>query len=102
MDKDSNAFKDWQASHADQCDINHFGSSGDMESKGAIAIFKRSIQERGLKYINFVGDGDSSCFGKVAEELKRVYGDSYIIQKEECVGHIQKRMGSFSSNTKKT
>ncbi len=72
-----------------------------MESKGAIAIFKRSIQERGLKYINFVGDGDSSCFGKVAEELKRVYGDSYIIQKEECVGHIQKRMGSALLQYKK-
>ena len=93
MNKDSHEFKEWQARHADQCEINHFGSSGDMESKGAIAIFKRGIEKRGLKYTHFIGDGDSSCFGKVAEELKNVYGDSYIIQKEECVGHVQKRIG---------
>ena len=68
MNKDSPESKEWQAGHADQCEINHFGSSGDMKSKGAIAIFKRSIKKRRLKYTHFVGDGDSSCFGKVAEE----------------------------------
>ena len=65
-----------------------------MESKGAIAIFKRGLKERGLKYTHFIGDGDSSCFEKVEEELKCIYGDSYVIQKEECIGHIQKRIGS--------
>ena len=93
MNKDSHEFKEWQAMHADHCEINHFGSSGDMESQGAIAIFKRSIIKRRLKYTHFIGDGDSSCFGKVATELRNTYGDSYTIQKEECVGHVQKRLG---------
>ena len=101
MNKASFEFKEWEASHADQCEINHFSLSGDMESKGAIAIFRRSIKERGLKYTHFIGDGDSSCFGKVAEELKSIYGDSYMIQKEECVGQIQKRLGSALLQYKK-
>ena len=57
MNKDSHELKEWQAKPADQCEIYHFGSSGDMESQ------------------------DSSCFGKVAEELKNVYRESYTIQK---------------------
>eukprot|EP00795_Rhopilema_esculentum_P005803 gene5803-11101_t len=47
MNKASFEFKEWEASHADQCPINHLSSSGDMESEGAIAIYKRSIKERG-------------------------------------------------------
>ena len=73
-----------------------------MECKGAIAIFKRSIEHRGLKYTKFIGDGDSSCFGKVLDAVKNVYGDSYPIEKEECVGHIQKRMGSALLEYKKS
>ena len=26
--------------------------------------------------------------------MKAKYGDDYIVQKEECVGHVQKRLGS--------
>ncbi len=40
-----------------------------MENKGAITIFKRSIEKRGLKYTQFIGDGDSSCFGTVLEAV---------------------------------
>ena len=61
-----------------------------MKCKGAIAILKRSIEHRGLKYTKFIGNGDSSCFGKVLEAVKNVYDGSYPIEKEECVGHIQK------------
>ena len=42
---------------------------------------------------DFIGDGDGSCFGKIVEELKNVYWDSCIIQKEEFVGHVQTRIG---------
>ena len=47
-----------------------------------------------LKYTTFVGDGDSVSFGSVKEAFSDMYGDDYIVQKEECVGHIQKRMGT--------
>ena len=59
-----------------------------MEVAGAIEIFTRSIETRALKYTEFIGDGDSSTFGKVKEALEIKYGDDYSIIKEECVGHV--------------
>ena len=94
-------FEKWFEKHRDSCEVNHKGSSGDMENKGAILIFGRSIESRGLRYTEFVGDGDSSCFGKVSEAMKNQYGESYTVTKEECVGHIQKRMGTALTEYKK-
>ena len=89
----SDQYKQWKEKHQPLCPINHSGSSGEMETKGAIRIFLLSIKQRSLKYIIMVGDGDTGCFGSVHEALKREYGDAYQIKKEECVGHIQKRLG---------
>ncbi|GFS70953.1 uncharacterized protein TNCV_2720081 [Trichonephila clavipes] len=54
--------------------------------------FFRSEQKHGLKYQRYIGDGDSKTFLSIAE--KKPYGDSVPIEKIECVGHVQKRMGS--------
>ena len=64
-------------------------------------MFSRSVEKRGLKYTTYVGDGDSSSYGKVAEAMEKIYGESYKIVKEDCIGHIQKRMGSNLRNYKK-
>ena len=63
--------------HRSKCQINHTGISDAMEANGAAKIFLRSIEKRRLKYITFVGDGDSSCFGKVAEACAGKYGETY-------------------------
>ena len=65
-------------------------------------MFKRSIEKRQLKYTQFVGDGDSNTFRIVADEMKKIYGDRYEVQKEECIGHIQKKMGNALRTLKKT
>eukprot|EP00794_Sanderia_malayensis_P019336 gene19336-21256_t len=101
LDKESSAYKQWAAKHHDNCSINHKGSSGSMEGKGATFAFKRSIEKRSLMYAQFVGNGDSSCFGTVLGAVKEEFGDSYPIEKEECVGHIQKRMGAALLEYKK-
>ena len=93
-DKDSETYKNWKAKHEHLCQINYQGSSGGMEGAGAIKIFQRSIANRGLKYTTFVGDGDSDTFKVVCEEIDKLYGKRYKIVKEECIGHIQKRMGN--------
>ena len=41
---------------------------------------------------------NSSCFVVVAKACAENYGDEYIVVKEECVGHVQKRMGSGMRN----
>ena len=93
-DRLSQAFIDWYSVHKDYCFINHVGSSDSMETEGAITIFLRSIKTRNLKYTTFVGDGDSGCYGAVSKKCHEKYGDNYTVVKEECVGHVQKRMGS--------
>ena len=72
-----------------------------MVEKGALEIFKRSIDKRGLKYTQFVGDGYRDTFKIVHEEMEKLYGDRYRVQKKECVGHIQKRMGNVLRTWKK-
>ena len=54
-------------------------------------IFSRSLEKRGVKYTNYLGDGDTKGLMKVVEA--RPYGDTEI-EKLECIGHIQKRMGT--------
>ena len=65
-----------------------------METQGSKEIFLRSIEKYNLKYVEFVGDGDSGCFGALREVCEKEYGDEYVVRKEECVGHVQKRMGT--------
>ena len=62
-----------------------------MESAGAIKIFQWSINNHKLKCNNYIGDGDYSPFNKVVQS--KPYRETFIINKLEYVGHIQKRLG---------
>ncbi|XP_076082651.1 uncharacterized protein LOC143053758 [Mytilus galloprovincialis] len=62
-----------------------------MEAQGAVILFRRSEKKHSLQYTTYVGDGDSSAYGNVVDS--RPYGPNIIIAKEDCVGHIQGRMG---------
>ena len=86
-------FNKWCSSHKESCCIDHEGSSSIMEAKGAAELFLRSIEKRNLMHTNVVRDVDSDCFGTVKEECEKL-GIGYNIVKEECVGHIQKRLGT--------
>lgn len=72
------------------CDKNFEGSSGTMEVEGALKVFARSERTRNVKYKYYMGDGDSKGFQSVVNS--KPYGD-FTIEKLECVGHVQKRMG---------
>ena len=93
-DKSSIKYKKWMETHKASCQINHQGSSGEMEGVGALRIFCRSIEKYKLKYTTFVGDGDSDTFKVVKEGVEKKYGPRYHVTKEECIGHVQKRMGN--------
>ena len=62
-----------------------------MEVDGVKQLFLRS-EDKGLRYTTYVGDGDSRSF-TVIKRLEP-YGPDVEIVKEECIGHIQKRMGT--------
>ncbi|GFT86443.1 uncharacterized protein TNCV_3259421 [Trichonephila clavipes] len=63
-----------------------------MEVDGMLRIFNRSEKLHNLKYSNYIGDGDTKTFNALSEN--KPYGDDHLIQKIECVGHVQKRMGT--------
>lgn len=81
-----------------KCKANYTGVSGGMESVGAVTIFERSMKKYDVRYVNYLGDGDSKAFKRVVES--KPYGDTEIT-KLECVGHVQKRMGTRLRKIKK-
>ena len=70
---------------------NFDGSSGSMEPLGLVQLFKNSLDYK-LRYKHFVSDEDSSTLASLMKE--KPYGEDCEIVKEDCIGHIQKRMGS--------
>ncbi|GFU49253.1 uncharacterized protein TNCV_2610131 [Trichonephila clavipes] len=67
-----------------------------MEVDGMLRIFNRSEKLHSLKYSNYIGDGDTKTFNALSEN--KPYSDDYLIQKIECVGHVQKRMGRLTDS----
>lgn len=63
-----------------------------METEGAKMLYQRSVMLRKLKYIPYIGDGDSKAYSAVCKD--QPYGPAEFIPKEECVSHVTKRMGS--------
>lgn len=85
-------YAEWFENHEPNCSINHKGTAGGMEVEGMKKIFSRSERKHGARYVNYIGDGDTKSFKAVSEVAP--YGPNKTITKIECVGHIQKRMGT--------
>ena len=62
-----------------------------MGSVSTVEIFKRSVPERKLSYKTFIGDGDSSSYPNV---VKANSFPDLKIEKGECIGHVQKHVGT--------
>ena len=74
-----------------ECPIKHVGSAGSMEAKGVVDCFQSSVDNRKLRYTKLIGDGDSKTHASI------LTADPYPgikVEKLECIGHIQKRVGS--------
>lgn len=63
-----------------------------MEAEGACRLYGRSLEKHKMRYIPFVGDGDSKSYSSVCKS--EPYGPSAFIPKEDCIGHVTKRMGT--------
>lgn len=87
----SREFQDWWEGYQHDCHANFAGSSGAMDAAGLVTILQRSVEKHGFRYVEFLGDGDSKAHNSLAQEA--VYGD-ITVEKLECVGHVQKRLGS--------
>ncbi|XP_028412728.1 uncharacterized protein LOC114535641 [Dendronephthya gigantea] len=85
-----------KAEHVGKCKVNHIGSSASMKTEGVKRIFERSEKDRKLQYTEYFGDGDNKAYS----EVENVY-DGIHVEKKECVGHVQKRVGTALRKLKK-
>ena len=81
-DKNGDCHKSWYLSHESICIINSTLLSKLMEKVATVETFCQSFSIHNLKYTAYVWDGDSK------------YGNNYLLLKEDCVGHAERRMGS--------
>ena len=63
-----------------------------METAGVQRLFERSEEELGLRYNPYIGDGDSSSYSNI--DRVRPYGQAFFVEKDECVRHVTKQMGT--------
>lgn len=97
FDKDSEEYRRWRAEH-NNCKANYKVSAPAMESEVAHRISRRSVTTHKLRYTVLYSDGDSKSYNQV----KDVYSaDGIQVVKRECIGHVQKRVGTAFRKLKK-
>jgi hypothetical protein len=88
----------FQNKHEQECKANYSGTSGGIEVAGALDIFNRSVASYDVRYTEYLGDGDCRAYDDIVKA--KPYGDQVTINKNECIGHVQKRMGTRLRNLK--
>ena len=83
-------YEEFWTTHKHVCTANFSGSSQCMESAAAVEIWKRSISNHSLVYDTYIGDGDSFSFKNLVKADP--YNGTVQVRKEECLGHVQKRV----------
>ncbi|GBM93298.1 hypothetical protein AVEN_99987-1 [Araneus ventricosus] len=79
--------------HRPDCSENYVGSSEAMDAiHGVELLWKRSLENCGMRFTIVLSDGDSKTCQHLLE--LDVYGDSMKIPKEECLNHVTKRIGT--------
>ncbi len=97
--RSSDEFQTWYEFHKNFCTLNHEGTSKSMETEGASILWKRLVSRLNLRYVNVVSDCDSKAIVQLHKIMP--YGSNVSIEKYECVGHVQKRVGAFIINLRK-
>ena len=82
--------------HTGKCKINYVASAPSMESTGIKRIFERSEESRHLQYTEYFEDGDRKAYHQVDNCYEGVH-----VEKKECVGHVQKQVGTALRKLKK-
>lgn len=82
------------------CHKNFSGSSTGMESDILVDGFRKSLELYGLKYLNFIGDGDSS----VHTMINKSFPYREKVSKVECRNHLlrnlRKKVKELATNTR--
>lgn len=96
---DTDEYAEWLENHAEKCQANHEGSAGKMEPDAMVEMFNRSEALHQVRYANYIGDGNSKTYKCIVNA--KPYGEDFLVTKKECIGHVQKRLGTRLRNLKK-
>lgn len=81
-------YLEWLENHEEECQANHQGCASKMEVDAILDMFKKSVDNYGVKYKNYVGDGDKT-FKSILNE--QPYGENYEIIKKRVRGARTKK-----------
>lgn len=62
-----------------------------METEAAERMWRRS-EDMGFRYTSIISDGDSKSHENF--QSLQIYGEGIAIDKQECVNHVAKRLGT--------
>ncbi|XP_071652157.1 uncharacterized protein [Temnothorax longispinosus] len=96
--QNTSEYEEWLENHEAECTANHEELSGKMEVEAIVEMFKHSETLHGVKYENYIGDGDSKTYSGI---LNAAPYEDITVNKKECIGHVQKRMGTRLRECKK-
>lgn len=99
-DHESEKYKEWKKEHESSCEANYEGSAASMEPKGISMMYGRSL-DNNLRYKQLICDGDCKTHSLLLEQKPYGPGKENEVIKVDCVGHVQKRMGTALRNLKK-
>ena len=88
----SEQYENWIKDLEKECHINYAGSTGKLEVVSMKRIFERLKSLQDARFTSYISDGDAKTFLTVSQLLP--YGPDFKIKKTECLGHIQKQMGT--------
>ena len=93
LDPDSLEYNVWFEIYksSGECNANYEGASGSMEVQAAVNIWSRSVRKNGMRYVTLLSDGCAKTWTRFNEVAP--YGKSILIVQEQCINHVQKRMG---------
>ncbi|KAE8742066.1 hypothetical protein FOCC_FOCC012393 [Frankliniella occidentalis] len=94
LGEDTPEYKEWYEGQiqSGECNINYQGSSGGMEVEAAVILAGRSVEKAKFRYLPILGDGDAKSISAINKA--KPYGEGVEVKKEECVNHINKRLGN--------
>lgn len=69
-----------------------------MEVDAITEMFQTSEGKYGVKYTTYIRNGDSKTFRNILSVGS--YDDEVIVEEEECVGHVEKQIGTRLRNAK--
>ena len=87
-------YEEWKSNFTHICSANYVGSSTGMEPTG----IERSLNDD-IIYKYLVSDGDSKALNLICE-VQSCGKTNNKVEKKDCIGHIQKHMGTALWNLK--